>query len=54
MSDGGLFLFGVLVSFLWGAAVLAPILYGASRAELDAKARRRQKSILDPARAPEG
>jgi hypothetical protein len=51
MSDGGLFLFGLLVSFLWGAAVLAPILYGASRAEL---ARRQEKGILDPARAPEG
>jgi hypothetical protein len=54
MSDGSLFLFGVLVSFLWGAAVLAPLLYGASKAELDARERRRQKGILDAARAPEG
>jgi len=43
MSDLSLFLFGGLISILWGAAALGPFLYVASKAELDWRARKKQK-----------
>lgn len=48
MSDWSLFLFGALVSLLWGAAALGPFLYAASKAELDWRTRKKQKDSLVP------
>ena len=46
MSDLSLFFFGALVSLLWAAAALGPFLYTASKAELDWRARKKQKESL--------
>jgi hypothetical protein len=46
MSDVTLFLFGALVSLLWGAAALGPFLFAASKAELDWRKRKKEKGDL--------
>lgn len=48
MSDLSLFFFGALVSLLWAAAALGPFLYVASKAELDWRARKKEKESLAP------
>ncbi|MBM4258829.1 MAG: hypothetical protein FJ147_23370 [Deltaproteobacteria bacterium] len=50
MSDWNLFLFGVGVSFMCGIGALAPLLYAASKAELDWRARKRQNNTVAPLR----
>lgn len=54
MSDRSLFLFGVVVSLMWGIAAIAPLLYAASEAELDWRARKQRKTTLVPLPLPTG
>jgi hypothetical protein len=50
MSDWNLFLFGVGVSLMCGIGALAPLLYAASKAELDWRERKRQNNTVAPLR----
>jgi hypothetical protein len=53
MSDWNLFLFGVGVSLMCGIGALAPLLYAASKAELEWRERKRQKNTVAPLRPSE-
>jgi hypothetical protein len=53
MSDWNLFLFGVGVSLMCGIGALAPLLYAASKAELDWRERKRQKNNVAQLRPAE-
>jgi hypothetical protein len=48
MSDWNLFWFGLVVSFMCGVAARAPLLYAASKAELEWRDRKRQASKATP------
>ena len=50
MSDVSLFFWGTLVSLLWSAAALGPFLFAASKAELDWRARKKEKGNIAPLR----
>jgi hypothetical protein len=53
MTDWNLFLFGVGVSLMCGIGALAPLLYAASKAELDWRERKRQRNTVAPLRPSE-